>query len=343
MRYTDFRSDTVTEPTDEMRKAMAQAVVGHDVYGDDVTVNRLEELAAQYLGKEAAVFVPSGSMGNQLAIYTHTARADEVICAEGIHVVQHELGAAALIAGVTLRTSACENSMLTGAEVRRLWHDPQSTLDAETGLVCMENALSNAKVMPLDMMKEVYDTAKELNLSVHLDGARIFNAAAALRCEVKDIARYCDTVMFCLSKGLAAPIGSMLCGDAEFIRRARKNRKRIGGALRQVGVLAAPGIIALTEMSKRIAEDNENARYLAERIAELDGFSVIGKPEINMVFIGYPEHLDTQELAKFALENGIKISPARENKLRFVTHYQVTRQDIDRLVSIICEFIEKRQ
>ncbi len=338
MKIVDFRSDTVTEPTDAMRRAMAEAVVGDDVYGDDVTVNRLEELAAQRLGKEAAVFVPSGSMGNQLAICTHTRRADEVVCAEGIHIVQHELGAAAQISGVTLRTSSCTDSLLTGSEVRRLWHDPNSTLDAETGLVCMENALSNGRVMPLDMMKDVYDTAKELGLPVHLDGARLFNAAAALGCDVKDVVQYCDSVMFCLSKGLAAPIGSMLCGDADFIKRARKNRKRLGGALRQVGVLAAPGIIALTEMSKRIAKDNENAKYLAEKLGELDGFSVIGKVEINMAFVGFPQHLDTVELVQFAKENGIIMSPAREQKLRFLTHYQIEREDIDRLVSVVKQF-----
>ncbi len=335
----DFRSDTVTIPTEEMRRAMAEAIVGDDVFGDDATVNRLEIMAAQVTGKQAAVFVPSGSFGNQLALLTHTRRADEVICAEGVHIVDHELGAAGLISGVTLRAVSCADCMLRGENIRRLYHDPNSPLDAETGLVWLENALSNGRVMPLDIMQDCYDTAKELKLPVHLDGARVFNAAAALGCEVAQLTACCDTVMFCLSKGLGAPIGSVLCGDADFIKRARKNRKRMGGAMRQVGVIAAAGIIALEKMSKRIAEDHETATYLAARLSEITGFSIIDKVDINMVFVSVPMTLDQSALVEHLKQNGILVLELFEGTMRFVTHHQVTRHDVDRLVQLIKDFL----
>ncbi len=334
----DFRSDTVTKPTDEMRSAMAEAIVGDDVFGDDTTVKELERLAAEVTGKQAAVFVPSGSFGNQLSLLTHTRRADEVICAEGIHIVDHELGAAALIAGVTMRTVNSPDGMLRGEDIRKLFHDPNSPLDAVTGLVALENALSNGRVVPLSIMKDAYDTAKELGLPVHLDGARIFNAAAALGCEVSEITACCDSVMFCLSKGLGAPIGSMLCGDEDFIKRARKNRKRMGGAMRQVGVIAAAGIVALTTMSKRIGEDNKNAEYLSQKLSQISGFSVIDKVDINMVFVSVPSSLNQQLLAEFLKKENILIIPLFEGMMRFVTHHGITKNDIDTLTELIESF-----
>ncbi|MEG1778287.1 MAG: threonine aldolase family protein, partial [Angelakisella sp.] len=284
MKYIDLRSDTVTQPTEEMRLAMMEAVVGDDVYEDDPTVNRLQELAAEMLGKEAALFVVSGTMGNQVSIMAHTSYGDEIIVGARSHVVSHECGAPARLAGVNFAMADNPNDFVYAADIKRLTrkddiHCPR------TSLVCLENPLVCGDVVPLAVLRESYDMAKSLGLSVHMDGARIFNCALALGVSPKEIAACTDSVMFCLSKGLCAPVGSMICGTREFIARARRMRKILGGGMRQAGVLATCGIIALEKMTLRLGEDHESAKYLAAELNKIQGIEVeTNRVKINMVF-----------------------------------------------------------
>lgn len=330
MKYIDLRSDTVTQPTQEMREAMLTARVGDDVYGDDPTVNKLEELAAQKTGKEAALFVPSGTMGNQIAIMTHTRRGDEIIVGENCHIVAHEVGAAAVLSSVCFRILAPKDDIIRAADVEQAIrsddiHAPR------TGLVCIENALATGGVVPLDVQAAVYQTAHAHGIPVHMDGARLFNAATALGVPAAEIAANADSVMFCLSKGLCAPVGSMLVGSKEFIDRARKNRKLLGGGMRQAGFLAAAGIIALEKMTDRLAEDHANARYMAQKLAKIPGVSVdASRLDINMVFFTVDRPLEQQQrLPAKMLELGVKINGPDEGWMRFVTSHDVNRADID--------------
>lgn len=345
MRYIDLRSDTVTVPTDEMRKAMFEAEVGDDVYGDDPTVNRLEELAAEIAGKEAALFVPSGTFGNQLAIFTHTQRGDEVIVGDDCHILLHEVGASAVIAGVQLRALPTDKGALRAEDVKKAIRDLDDIHYPRTGLICMENAHGNGMVVPVEKMKKVYEVANQHKIPVHLDGARLFNAAAALNVDAKEITRYADSVMFCLSKGLCAPVGSMLAGSREFIEKARKGRKLMGGGLRQAGFLAAAGIIALTKMRDRLAEDHENARYLAKRLLEIPGIKLnLDEVQIDMVFFDMTETgITGAELAEEFLKRGIKINSEEDGLMRFVTNYWVCKKDIDYVVEQMKEIIANRQ
>jgi len=256
MKKRDFRSDTVTHPTPEMLQAAVNAQFGDDVYGDDPTVNHLEAVAARMLGKEAAIFVPSGTFGNQLCILTHTLRGDEIILGRQCHIVVHEAGAASVIAGVQFNFFDDSRDYPDYKAIEPLIrfddiHFPR------TGLICVENARSNGKVVDLTTLRGIKAMAEKKAIPVHMDGARIFNAAAALKCDVKEIADCADSVMFCLSKGLCAPIGSMVVGTQAFIDKARKNRKIMGGAMRQAGIIAAPGLIAIEKMTQRLTEDHE--------------------------------------------------------------------------------------
>lgn len=340
MRYIDLRSDTVTMPTDEMRKAMFEADVGDDVYGDDPTINELEKLAAEIAGKEAAMFVASGTMGNQLGVMTHTVRGDEVILGENAHIAVHEVGATAVLSGVQLRTIKSPDDILYPELVKKAIrvddiHEPR------TGLICLENALANGTVVPLDVMKEVYEIAKYRNIPVHLDGARLFNAAVALGVNASDITQYTDSVQFCISKGLCAPVGSMLAGTKTFINKARKNRKLLGGGMRQAGFLAAAGIIALQKMTKRLGEDHENARYLGKRLLEIPGVELdMDKIQINMVFfkLNRPD-FDSDVLVSKFFEKGIKINGEEGGLLRFVTNNDVSKDDIDFVIDTMKELL----
>lgn len=340
MRYIDFRSDTVTVPTEEMRKAMAEAVVGDDVYGDDPTVIELEALAAQMVGKEAAMFVPSGTMGNQLAVMTHTRRGDEIIVEENCHIVVHEVGAVAVISGVNLKTVKGINGVMQPEDVEAAIRE-EDLHHPDTTLICMENALSNGTVVSLEAMKKIYDVAKKYNLPVHLDGARLFNAATYLKVEAMDIAAYTDTLMFCLSKGLCAPIGSILAGSKSFIAKAKKNRKLLGGGMRQAGILAAAGLIALRDMSKRLHVDHDNAQYLAEKLAGLPGVKVDKENiHINMVFFTIENlKMSDAEFTERLYQKGIKANGAYKGELRFVTNNDVSREDIDYAVKCIKELL----
>ena len=325
----DIRSDTVTQPTPEMRRAMAEAPVGDDVYGDDPTVNRLEKLAAELSGKEAALFVPSGTMGNQLAIMTHTRRGDAVVCGRNAHVLVHEVGASAILSGVTLDPVDSPDDIIHPPLLEKAIRENDIHCPPTT-LLCVENALATGRVVPLEEMEAIYAAAKAHGLMVHMDGARLFNAAVALDVPAAEVAKYTDSVMFCLSKGLCAPVGSMLAGSREFIARARKNRKILGGAMRQCGILAAAGILALTQMPEQLREDHENAAWLRQRIASIPGVHVKADGiQINMVFftLDHPEELVRALPEKF-LERGVKINGISAGEFRFVTNHDVTREDL---------------
>ncbi len=342
MKVIDLRSDTITLPTDEMRKAMIEAQVGDDVYEDDLTVKKLEEMAAKTLGKEAALFVPSGTFGNQLALLTHTKRGDEVILESNCHIVKSEVGGASVIAGVQLKTIEGNNGAMDPKTVERVIRT-ENIHFPRTGLICMENANSCGSVLPIENMKKIKEIAEKRDVPVHLDGARIFNAAKALDVEVKEIAKYTDSIMFCLSKGLGAPIGSMLVGEKDFIKRARKNRKLMGGGLRQVGIIAAAGIVALEKMVDRLEEDHANSRYIAEKLSEIRGIRV--KPDrndINMVFFTIDNgFVEEENFVSDLYAKGIKLKAyppfglREEGEYRIVTNKEVSRENVEYVVDVI--------
>ena len=338
--WIDLRSDTVTHPTEAMRQAMAYAEVGDDVYGDDPTVIRLEKLASEMLGKEAALFVPSGTFANQLAIMTHTKRGDEILLGDECHILMHEVGAAAVLSGVQTRTFPASKGMVDIEKLEKMIRGIDIHFP-DTGLICMENAHSSGAVVPLDNMKAVYNLANAKSIPVHLDGARVFNAAASLDTDVKNIAAYADSVNVCLSKGLCAPVGSLLLGTSDFIEKARKNRKLMGGGLRQAGILAAAGIIALTEMVSRLDEDHKNAHYLADKLEEIEQCHVKrDRLDINMVFFTLPESVIGElDLISGLNSENIRINGLEDGEYRFVTNYGVSTQDIDKVVQIMKNII----
>jgi threonine aldolase len=341
MKFIDLRSDTVTAPTQAMRDAMYIAEVGDDVYGDDPSIIELQNLCAKMVGKEAALFVPSGTFGNQLALLTHCKRGDEVILGDDCHITMHEVGASAVIAGVQLRTLNSNKGALNPDEVKAKIRTEDIHFP-DTGLICLENAHSNGRVIPLDNMKSIYSIAKAHNIPLHLDGARLFNASAHLKVDVKEITKYCDSVNVCLSKGLCAPVGSLLAGSSSFIKKALKGRKLMGGGMRQSGILAAAGIIALKDMTERLAEDHENAILLGKELSKIPGIKVnFDDIQISMVFFDMSKtEYDTNKLVKEFYERGIKINPAEGGLMRFVTNYWVTREDIYFVINTLKELLK---
>jgi len=338
MNYIDLRSDTVTWPTDEMREAMARAEVGDDVYGDDPTVNELEALGARLTGKEAALFVPTGTFGNQLALFTHCRRGTEVILGDDCHIVAHEAGAASVIAAVQLRTLASREGELDPVEVESRIRPAGDIHYPDTSLICLENAHGCGRVLPLSYMDSIRAVADRHGLPTHLDGARLFNAAAALGVEAREIASRADSVMFCLSKGLCAPVGSLLAGTKAFIEAARRKRKLMGGGMRQAGVLAAAGLLALGPMRERLAEDHRNAAALAASLAGLPGIRILGSGvRINMVFLeirglSYPEAFSAALKAR-----GILVNPPEGGALRLVTHYWIRPEHLPTIIRGVAE------
>ena len=335
-KWIDLRSDTVTQPTQQMREAMYQAQVGDDVYGDDPTVNQLEKKAAEMMGKEAALFVASGTMGNAVAVMSHTKRGDEIILSDTAHIVAHEVGGAAILAQAFIRTLHFDNGIFDAEQMAAAVRDSSNIHFPPTGLICVEEPLATGKVVPLNVLQEVYRMAQQKGIPVHMDGARIFNAATALGVDVKEIAACADSVMFCLSKGLCAPVGSMLVGSKEYIERARRNRKMLGGGMRQCGFLAAAGLVALDVMTKRLGEDHENARYMAQRLQKMPGVSLdLDAVEINMVFfkLDAPQQV-IDILPQKMYEQGIKINGIEDGEFRFVTTHDTSRQDIDRALDV---------
>ncbi|CCO08615.1 low-specificity L-threonine aldolase [Desulforamulus hydrothermalis] len=340
IKIVDLRSDTVTLPTEEMRTAMAGAKVGDDVYGEDPTVKELEATAASLVGKEAALFVPSGTMGNQLAVLTHTERGDEVILDSEAHIYCYEVGAPALLAGVQLRPVSRLLSE-QGPSVLRQALRPADLHFPRTSLVCLENTFNRGggTVLSPRVMAEIYDLARQQGLRVHLDGARIFNAAVALNVDVKVFTCCCDSLMFCLSKGLAAPVGSLLAGSRDFIQRARKYRKALGGGMRQAGVLAAAGLVAL-KMVDRLAEDHSHARRLAEGMARLPGLKVdLARVQTNIVVAEVPAPGTAAHLVSELHRRGIKCAAFGPGTIRLVTHKDVSAADIDYTLQVMAEIL----
>ncbi|MEA3422953.1 MAG: low-specificity L-threonine aldolase [Bacillota bacterium] len=341
MKILDFRSDTVTKPTEKMRNAMANAKVGDDVYGDDPTMNILEAMAAEILGKEASLFVPSGTFGNQVSILTHTKRGDEIIVGHDSHIIWHEVGASAVISGVQTRTVKTRNGVADIEELKQMIRG-KNIHYPDTGLICMENAHGGGKAIPISYMKEVYEIANSRGIPVHLDGARVFNAALALGVDVTEITSCCDSVNVCLSKGLCAPVGSIIAGTKEFIEKARKSRKLLGGGMRQTGILAAAGILAITDMVDRLYVDHDNAKYMAKKLSEINGLDILEERlDINMVFFkadekDFPENLVVDGL----LQRGIKVNGIEDGEWRFVTNNDIEAEDIDRLIIALKELLD---
>ena len=333
----DLRSDTVTRPTPAMRRAMAEAEVGDDVYGEDPTVNRLEQRAAEILGKEAAVFVPTGTMGNSIGVKLLTRHGQEVICEARSHVFNYELAMMAWFSGCVARPVRAEDGVLTWEAIRREIR-PLGPHWAPTGVIALENThnMAGGTVTPVEVMDEICDRAHELGLKVHLDGARMFNAAAFLGRPAGELCAKADTVMFCLSKGLGAPVGSMLAGRADLIAQGRLYRKRLGGGMRQAGVLAAAGLIALEEMPKRLAEDHANARFLAEAISRIPGLRVTHRVETNIVIFDVAgTAMTTQEFSAALKSRGVLINGINPVEMRLLTHYDADRGACERALAAI--------
>jgi threonine aldolase len=326
----DLRSDTVTQPTPDMRRAMMDAPVGDDVYGEDPTVNLLEKRAAEIAGKEAALFVPTGTMGNTIAIKLLTEHGQEVIADSRAHVLDYELSMVAWFSGCVIRAIQTEDGILSWDQVRRLIR-PVSPYSAPTGCVTLENThnMHGGTVYPLATIREICDGVHERGLKVHMDGARIFNAAAALHVPVREIAAPADTLMFCLSKALGAPAGSILAGPAALIAKGRLYRKRLGGGMRQVGVLAAAGLVALDETPPRLVDDHANARFLAEGLSQLPGISIDpARVQTNIaVFDVSGTGKAPADISAALRKREVLINAINERQMRAVTHYDVSRDD----------------
>lgn len=338
MEYIDLRSDTVTKPTPEMREAMAEAEVGDDVYRDDPTVNRLEELAAEMLGKEASLFVPSGTMGNLIALLVHCQRGDEVVVGNQSHIYLNEAGGMAALGGI----QACP-----------LQNQPDGTLALDdilasirsedvhhpiTRLICLENTQNICGGVPLtvEYTRQIGELARQNNLLLHIDGARIFNAAAALQVPVTELVEPADSVMFCLSKGLVAPVGSMLVGTKKFIARARHLRKMLGGGMRQVGVLASAGIISLEKMTKRLEEDHARARKMADGLRRIEGLVVdANSPYSNMVYLNLSEDVayNAGQVTEKMKNLGVLVDPENARRFRLVVHYWIDDAAVEKTIA----------
>ena len=341
MRQVDLRSDTMTRPTPSMLKAMVEAQVGDDVFGEDPTINKLEEMAADRLGKEAALFVTSGTMGNLVSLLAHCGRGDEIILGNLSHTFFFEQGGSAAVGGIHPRTVANQpDGTLTLSEIEAAVRSDNIHFPL-TRLIVLENTHNLCGGYPLDSdyMQAVGDIARRHGLKIHVDGARIFNAAVALDVKVDQLAAEADSVSFCLSKGLAAPVGSVVCGSRDFIFQARRARKVLGGGMRQAGVLAAAGIVALNEMVDRLADDHANARKLADGLAEMPGLSI--DPSLIKTDIVYFEvkrdDMTMEELIKRLEDRGIRMLPVGPGRIRAVTHYHITSDDIDYALGVFSE------
>jgi threonine aldolase len=341
----DLRSDTVTKPTPGMRRAMAEAEVGDDVYSEDPTVNRLQDLAAEIFKKEAALFVPSGTMGNQICVKLHTRPGTEVVVEERCHIYNYEMGAAAALSGVTFRPVRGENGLLDWGLVSSAIHQKSPYYITATSLIALENShnMAGGAVMPLKVAEEICKGAREFGLPVHLDGARIFNSAAALNTTVAEVARPFDSVMFCLSKGLGAPVGSMVVGRQDFIDEARNWRKLLGGGMRQVGVLAAAGLVALEESPQMLFEDHDKAKRLAEGLADLRGVKIDPeRVQTNIVIFDISgSGLSTAQFSAELKARGVLANGINAREMRMVTHYDVSGEMIERSLQLVREVLER--
>ncbi len=342
MEYIDLRSDTVTKPTPEMREAMAEAEVGDDVYGDDPTVNRLEALAAEMVGKEASIFTPSGTMGNLLALLIHCQRGDEAIVGERSHIYMNEAGGMSALGGIHPRPLRNQKDGALALEEIHSAIRPEDVHQPITRLICIENTQNNCGgvALSVEYTRQVGEIAQANNLKFHIDGARIFNAAAVLGAEVKDLVSPADSVMFCLSKGLASPVGSMLAGTKAFIARARHLRKMLGGGMRQAGVLAAAGIVSLEKMSKRVGDDHARAKKLADGLRKIPGILLEeGAPFTNMVYFDIADNVpfDEKQLCEKMSNHEVLIDWAGARRIRLVTHYAIDDAGVEKTVQAFTE------
>jgi threonine aldolase len=337
MNIVDLRSDTVTHPTPTMRQAMATADVGDDVLGEDPTINRLQTLAAQKMGKEAGLFVPSGTMGNLAAVLAHCGRGDEAVMGNLGHTFLFEAGGISALGGVFVHTLPNQPDGTLRMEELRSAVRPDDIHHPVSKLVILENTHNRCGgvVLPVEYTRAVADFAHENGMKLHLDGARIFNAAAALGVAASDLAGPADSVTFCLSKGLCAPVGSVLCGSADFIHAARRIRKQLGGGMRQAGILAAAGIVAVEEMTERLVEDHQRARRLAEGLKAIPGIRLdMGMPQTNMVFASLEENIPvkTRAFVEQLAKQEVKIGVVGDRRFRMVIHYWINDEGIDQTI-----------
>lgn len=336
-------SDTTTMPTDKMRLAMRDAQVGDDVTNDDPTINQIQKLAAEITGKEAALFMPSGTMGNLAALMSHCNAGEEVIVEETAHMVCYEGGNMARIAGVMPKLIKGKNGIMNPDDICSAFR-PENIHFPKTSLICIENThnAGGGTVYPIETLKKIKEISEEKNVKVHMDGARVFNAAVYQNIQVKEIAQYADSITFCLSKGLSAPVGSMLCGTKEFIEKAVRNRKALGGGLRQAGILGAAGIIAINEMSERLHEDHENARILAEELNKNPEINIdLEKCQTNIIFLDVVGNITASTLCqKLKDDYNILCSLVSPKSVRMVTHRHISRDDVLKVIDSVNEILK---
>lgn len=341
--WIDLRSDTVTRPTPAMRRAMAEAEVGDDVYGEDPTIRKLEWRAAELLDKQAAIFVPSGVMGNTIGIKLHTQHGEEIVCESHAHVLDWELSMSAWFSGVFARHVPAPDGVLRWEHIRPALRF-SSPHNARTSLICLENThnMAGGIASSVEVVDEICEEAHALGLKVHMDGARVFNAATALKAPVWQLVKQVDTVMFCLSKGLGAPVGSLLVGTAEDIARAHGLRKRLGGGMRQAGVLAAAGLIALEEMSRRLQEDHDNAAAFADAIRELPGIRIVHEVQTNIVIFDVTETgMAPAQISSALKQESILLNGIDDHRMRAVTHFDVSREQCRVAAAALREILRK--
>ncbi len=341
MKTIDLRSDTVSHPTPEMREAMAKAEVGDDVFGDDPTINRLQEESAAMFGKEAALFVASGTMGNLVSVFTHCGRGDEMILGKQSHIFWNEVGSAAAYGGIQSNTLDVKRDGTLDLDAMRAQIRPENPHFPTTRLICLENTQGGVggQPVPKSYISQVSAIAKQNNLMLHIDGARIFNAATYFKTTVKELTADADSVQFCFSKGLCAPVGSMIVGSRDFIKRAHKIRKSLGGGMRQAGILAAACLISLNTMSKRLQEDHDTARCLAEGLATIPYIQIdLDYVKTNMIFFSLSKEspLDAPQLTqRLKAEYNILVRPKGTHEFRFVTHYWIRREHVDQVLEAL--------
>jgi threonine aldolase len=336
----NLRSDTQTMPTEEMLDAMHSASLGDDVFGEDPTVNELERISAQKLGKEAAMFVASGTMGNLCALLSHTCPGEEVILEADSHIYYYEVGGFARIAGLSPRLVPGNNGIMSVNGIMKALRS-KNIHYPPTGLLCIENSHNRGggSVYSVQQTNEICQLAHQLNLKLHIDGARIFNAAIALNVDVKELVKEADSIMFCLSKGLSTPIGSILVGDAPFINKARKARKMLGGGMRQAGVIAAAGIVALEKMIDRLQEDHQNAKYIGQELNKIENLSVnLDSVQTNMVYCNIEKlKISPEKFVEELNSKGVQVLPVEPNKIRIVTNRHISKEDAIETVRVIKE------
>jgi threonine aldolase len=344
MMMIDLRSDTVTKPSQAMRRAMAEAEVGDDVFGEDPSVNRLQEMTAQLLGKEAALFVPSGTMANQLAIKTHTQPGDEIIMERTSHPFNNESGGIAVLSGVQVNLLDGQRGVLTTQQVVPAIRSGEDIHHSPSRLICLENTHNRGggAVYPLEAIRQLSAVARAHQLSMHLDGARLMNACIASGHRASEYTQYFDSCTLCFSKGLGAPVGSVLAGSTEFIQRALRFRKMLGGGMRQAGIVAAGAIFALEHNIERLREDHQHAKFLAERIFDVSGLHLNPhEVETNIVYfeLDSTARLDAEQLVQAMQQRGVLGYAPAPSTMRLVTHLDVTREQIEQAATVICELL----